>query len=122
MIIHKSIEIIDKNIFFFPFLINKKSTCFSSQHFLMHRLDIFLIFIIKNANANGTLFLDFVNVSNFDWKFYAFKIKFFSKIFISFCNSSWIIVCTIYVSDKTPFKAFIIISIFNINQGFSCLV
>ena len=43
-----------------------------------------LIFVTKNANADGIIIFDFMNVSNFDWKFYFFKIKFFSKIFVRF--------------------------------------
>ena len=64
-------------------------------------------------------FFSFVNVSNFDWKFHAFKIKSLCQIFINFGNPSWIMACRTYISDQTPFKAFFIMSILNINQGFS---
>ena len=39
-----------------------------------------IIFTAKNTNADGILFLDFVNVFNIDWKFHIFKFKLFSKI------------------------------------------
>ena len=60
----------------------------------------FVIFIAKNTNDDGIIFVvvvvfDFVNVSNFDCNFYFFKIKFFSKIFVSFCNSCWAMICRI---------------------------
>ena len=35
----------------------------------------FFIFLTQNTNADGILFYDFVNVSDFYWKFYVFKIK-----------------------------------------------
>ena len=54
----------------------------------MYKLDIF---ITKNTNTNGILFFNFVSVSNFDCKFYVPKIKMFSKIFVSFYSSCWVI-------------------------------
>ena len=50
-------------------------------------LNVFLIFMTKNTNADGVLFFSFVNVSDFYWKIYVFKIKLFGKIFVSFWNS-----------------------------------
>ena len=73
------------------------------------------IFIVKNNNTNRILFLNFVNVSNFYWKFYIFKIKLIGKFFINYCISCWVPICRIEISDYTPFKAFIIINILNIN-------
>ena len=72
-----------------PSPINNKSIFF--LHNIVYTDWIFFfIFITKNENADGTFFSDFVNVSNFDWMFYVFKINSLSKIFISFCDSSWI--------------------------------
>ena len=128
MIIYESIEInqsIDKNILFFfsPSPINNKTTCFSSQHLFWYMDWMFcLIFITENVNPDGILFPDSMKVSSFDWKFYVFRIKSFYKIFISFCNSPWIMVCRIQVSDQKPLKPFIIISILNIDQAFSWMV
>ena len=44
----------------------------------------FLIFISKNTNTDGSLFFNFVYISDFDWKFNIFKIKLFGNIFITF--------------------------------------
>ena len=55
---------------------------------LAHRLIFFLIFLTKNSNGNRILFFNFGNVSNFNRKFYIFRIKFSGKIFVSFYNSS----------------------------------
>ena len=122
MIINECIEISDKNIVFLsPSPINNKSTCLSSQYFFNTWI-FYFVFITKDANANIIIFFNFVNVSSFYWKFYVFKIKSFCKIFVSFCNSCWMMICRISVSDQTPFKAIIIISILNINQASSWLV
>ena len=44
-VIHEFIEIFDKNIASFPpSPINNKLKCFSSQHFLIHKLDVFPYF------------------------------------------------------------------------------
>ena len=76
MITHESIEIFNKKIMFFLLLLSAISqNVFLHNNVLIHRLDIFLIFITKNANADGIPFFDFVNASNFDWKIYVFKIK-----------------------------------------------
>ena len=39
----------------------------------------FFVFITKNTNVDGILFFNFVYISNFDWKFYVFKINLFGK-------------------------------------------
>ena len=76
MIIHESIEIIDKSMCIFYPPINKKWTCFSTEDFFWYRnLMFFLVFITKNANADVILVLDFVNVSDIGWKVHVFKIK-----------------------------------------------
>ena len=95
LIIHKCIKIFDNNIVPLPSSsINNKSTYFSSHHFLIHRLDVFPYFHNqKQLMLMEFFFFNFMNVSNFYWKFYVFKIKSFCKIFISFCNSSWVTIC-----------------------------
>ena len=52
----------------------------------------FLIFITKNTNADGISFFSFLCISNSDWKLYVFKIIIFGKIYINFCDSSWLMV------------------------------
>ena len=42
---------------------------------LIQKLNVFLYFHSQKTNADGILSLDFVNVSNFDWKLYFFKIN-----------------------------------------------
>ena len=39
----------------------------------------FYILIDKNTSADRIFFFNLVNASNFDWKFYVFKIKLFTK-------------------------------------------
>ena len=49
----------------------------------------FLIFITKNTNGDEILFIDFVNFSNFSWKFYVFNIIFLVKslsVFVIFAG------------------------------------
>ena len=124
MIIQESIQIFDKSIVplsFFSY--NNKSKRFCLQHFLIYRYDFFTHFHSQNTNANEIFFFcNFVNVSNFDLKFYVFKIKLFSKIFISFCKSCLVMICRILASDYNPFETFIIVNILNINQSFSWMV
>ena len=83
---------------------------------------IFLIFTTKNTNANGKRFFNCVNVSNFDWKYFVFKIKFFRKIFISFVILAGLQSAVFKYLTIPFFKAFIIINILNINQSFSGVV
>ena len=120
MIIHECIEIFAKNIVSFPLFLSIINHMFLFTTFFLY-IDwmFFFIFIAKKTNAEVIFLSDFVNVSNFDRKFYVFKIKSFCKIFIIFCDSSWIMVYKTYVSDQTPFKAFIIVNILKINQSFS---
>ena len=44
----------------------------------------FLIVITKNFNADEILILNFVNVSNFDWKSNVFEIKLLAKSLSTF--------------------------------------
>ena len=44
----------------------------------------FFIFISKNTIADGIIFFNFLNISNFDLTFYVFKIKFVAKSFLQF--------------------------------------
>ena len=85
MIIHESIKIFNENIVSFSSApIDNKSTFFSfHNNFWYINWMFFLIFIIKSTNVDWILFFDFLNVSNFYWKFYAFKIKLFYNIFFS---------------------------------------
>ena len=111
MIIHECIDIFDNKIV---------SISFFFTTFFGYINDMFFFILIhKNTNVNGIVFFNFMFISvKIDWKFHFFKIKLFSKTLISFCDSSWIMVCRMQVSDKTPFKAFILINILNINQSF----
>ena len=59
MIIHESIEIFKKNIFFLFLLSIISQDVFLKKITLIHRLYVFFIFITKNTNANGILFLFF---------------------------------------------------------------
>ena len=59
MIIHESIEIFKKNIFFLFLLSIISQDVFLKKITLIHRLYVFFIFITKNTNANGILFFFF---------------------------------------------------------------
>ena len=63
-------------------------------------------------------FFDFVNISNFDWTFYVFEIKYSGKNFVKRSNFLWIMICRMRIYDEAPFKPIIIGSIFNFNQTF----
>ena len=78
----------------------------------------FLVFITKNINIDTILFFNFVNISNFNGKLYVLKINFSYKIFTNFSNTFWSMLWMVYISDQTPFKAFIIINTLNINKTF----
>ena len=78
----------------------------------------FLVFITKNINIDTILFFNFVNISNFNGKFYVLKINFSYKIFTNFSNTFWSMLWMVYISDQTPFKVFIIINTLNINKTF----
>ena len=104
---HECIEIFYKNFFYknflydvsFLFLVLNQNVFFLTFFWYINWM-FSLIFITKNTKADGILFFNFVNVSNFDWKFHVIKIKLFGKIYVSFCNSSWLMTCKIYVSDE----------------------
>ena len=74
IIIHACVVIFDKNKVFLSLLhITNKAAFLSSEHFLTKRLDFFLIFVIRSTIADD-FFFNIVSISNFDWKFYIFKI------------------------------------------------
>ena len=62
MIIHESIEIFKKNIFFLFLLSIISQDVFLKKITLIHRLYVFFIFITKNTNANGILFFFFFSI------------------------------------------------------------
>ena len=104
MIMHECIEIFYKNFFYKNFLYDVSflflvliinQNVFFLTFFWYINWMFSLIFITKNTKADGILFFNFVNVSNFDWKFHVIKIKLFGKIYVSFCNSSWLMTCKI---------------------------
>ena len=81
MIIHESIKIFDKSsmsLYFFSYQ-SWINMFFSAILFLIHRLDVFSYFHNQKHLCQWNSFFRFVNVSNFYWKFYVFKIMFLAK-------------------------------------------
>ena len=92
--------LIKDSVFCLLLLSIKNQHVFLENNFWYIDWMFFVIFITKSTNDDGILFVivavfDFVNLSNFDCNFYFFKIKFFSKMFVSFCNSCWAMICSI---------------------------
>ena len=83
MIIHESIKNVDRNILSISFFsyCQQINMFFFITFFFVHRFDN-SFFITKTTNVE--IFWNFVNVSNFDWKFYIFQIKPFSKSLSAF--------------------------------------
>ena len=75
-------------MFFLLLLLIINQNVFLYKILLIHKFDAFLFFIAKDTNGDGILFFNFWIVSDFDCRFYVYKIKSLCKIFVSFCDFS----------------------------------
>ena len=84
MIIHNRIKIFDKNIVFFPpFPIYNKWTCFSSQHWYIDWM-FFFIFTAQNTNFNRIIFFYFMLSLSLTGNFMSLKSSLFAKSLSAF--------------------------------------
>ena len=91
-------SLIRKYCFLSPSAISNNSTWFTTFFWYIDSM-FFFILIAQDTNAN-VIFLSILWMSlKIEWKFYVFKIKPLCKIFIRFYDSSWIMLCRIWVSD-----------------------